>query len=282
MAHIAVVTILVFLKTDDATSEKIEISFLKAPEETPKQQKAFSGGGGKASAMNKRSLSLKDIGFGSSTARLLKNVGSEDPFGSQDPSDWRDSGSYASNTLNSFEGLSAAQAKYATTLWRKIDQAVESPSYLSEYNHTGKIHLRFEIDENGFLKEDKLRACGENNVLKVLAVKALRKAILDENKELQNLESNTQFFAQFSWADHQTCRALKGINKNHLSFCHYAENKRKEFTTSEKTATYLKALTYGPGMFEEIEKYQREEKHRKNEFDPFAKLRTDPDWNLGC
>lgn len=281
--HAAAVVILNFVSSKGPLTENVEVVFQSAPERPSTKSKSIGIKNNKISSSGKRSIGLKELGLGSNTSNLLKEASSGDSFNDRQVSaNWKDPGSYASNDLNSFDGLSVAQAKYTTTLWRKINQAVESPSYLSEYNHTGKIHLRFEIDENGFLKEEKLRACGDDNVLKVLAVRALRKAILDESKELQNFEANTQFFAQFSWADHRTCQTLKGINKNYLSFCHYAENKRKEFTASEKTVTYLKALNYGPGMFEEIEKYQKEEKHRKNGFDPFAQLRTNPDWNLGC
>lgn len=142
--------------------------------------------------------------------------------------------------------------------------------------------LRKEINRDGLLLDSSLRACGADGVLKVLAVKAIRKALFNEHHEIRFPAEDQTFYAQFTWSDHETCKSLQGINKSFLSFCHYAENKAKTFSNGERASTYLKSLKYGLGAIEEIKEYNREELHRKNQFDPFINLKNDPDWNLEC
>jgi hypothetical protein len=88
-------------------------------------------------------------------------------------------------------------------------------------------------------------------------------------------------YTQFAWTDLETCRSMKGSTKTSLSFCNYAEDKRKSFSGGEKAATYLGALKYGFDAVDEIKKYKREEMHRNSNFNPFEEFERDPDWNLG-
>jgi hypothetical protein len=97
---------------------------------------------------------------------------------------WTDSRSYSGVSLFQFEGLSRPQVDFITTLWGQIDQAIEENPFLSEYNHTGHVFLRFEIDESGHLAPRSLVAKAADRVLKVIAARAVRKAIRNERGEL--------------------------------------------------------------------------------------------------
>jgi hypothetical protein len=261
-------------------NKPVEVSLVKNVTSPPSDSKRSSHRlSGIVSKMNFRKLSMKDFDVVSGTSNPYGHSG----LVVSDPSrNWNLSKNYLSNDLSSFDELSMDEVRFEKVLWKEIDQSIEESQYLSEYNHTGKIHIQFEIDRNGQLIEASLRACGEDAVLKVYAMRALRKALLNENNEIKFLNINTKLFAQFSWSDYESCKSLRGINNKFLSFCHYAVNARKSFSAGERTATYLKALNSGFGAIEEIQKYNREQSHREELFNPFEKLKNDRDWNLGC
>ena len=48
-----------------------------------------------------------------------------------------------------------------------------------------------------------------------------------------------------------------------------------------ETQNPLDLALNGPGFFEEVEKYQKEENRRHTKFDAFQDLKRDPDWDLG-
>lgn len=184
--------------------------------------------------------------------------------------------------LDPFAGMPTGEIRFMKALWTEIDQSIADSPLLSEYNHTGAVQIRFRLDAFGKLVTGDLHACGEDPILKVLALRAIRRALKNENRRLDFSQSPGRLSARFSWADYAKCRRLRGVDRGGLSFCHYAENKRKDFSAGEKTATYLGALRYGFGAIEEIKKYRQEENRRRTEFDPFVELRRDPDWNIGC
>ncbi len=224
-------------------------------------------------------LSLDKLGFGTSQFHVSKDKNIDSMDLSQ--KSWSLADSYQVDSLRPFEGMNIEQARFFRSLWHEIDNSIEEPAYLSEYGHTGKAYFQFEITRNGELKESSLNAVAVDNVLKVLAARAIRKALKNTNGEILFLDKDLQFNAQFTWSDYKTCQTLRGIKNNYLSFCRYAEDKRKTFTAGEKATTYVESLKYGFGAWEEIQKYRKEEKHRDTEFDPFASLKQDPDWNLG-
>ncbi len=192
---------------------------------------------------------------------------------------WTDSRAYDQGELSSAEGLSAAQSKFIKSIWRMIDQYIEENPFLSEYNHTGKVFLRFEVDEKGRLLS--LQASAMDRVLKVIATRAVRKALRNETGDVHFPDRRMALHARFSWAGYQACNSLRGHQASFLSFCHYAENKRKSFSSGEKTAVWTGAIiNHGPWAYEEIKKYRREESRRKSQFNPFRKYELDPDWNL--
>lgn len=175
--------------------------------------------------------------------------------------------------------LSAPESRFIMTLWRMVDQYVEENPFLSEYNQTGKVTLRFDIDEQGQISN--LRASTDSRVLKVIAARALRKAVVNETGDVRFPPKKMSIVADFHWTSYEMCRTRRGHSGNTLSFCHYAENKRKKFSSGERIGTWASAIyNYGPWAYEEIQKYNREERRRKAQFNPFRKYELDPDWNL--
>lgn len=228
-------------------------------------------------------LTLQDLGIaGLRHGAPVKNEILFDAPQGQNERPWTESASYVSNSLNAFDGMEMAQIRFTQAIWHEVDRYIFDSSFLSEYNHTRAIHLKFTIDENGHLDENSLRACGSDRVLKVIALRALRKAMRNDTAEIPSYHKRETYFAQFSWSDYESCKTLRGTRQNYLSFCHYAENKRKSFSKGEKVGTYLKSLNYGFGAIEELEKYNREKSRRNTQFEPFEEMRHDPDWDLGC
>lgn len=234
---------------------------------------------------NQKKLSLQSLlqknNYFSQNYSTKKQV-QENQLATEDKFNWRAKDHYEQNLLSASDGISQGQVKYLDQLWKEIDKSIWDSELLSEFNHTGQIFLNFKIDVNNNLIESSLRACGEDRILKVIATRALRKALADKNQWLINPEPNTEVFARFNWSNYTKCAELHGRQKNYLSFCHYAENKRKTFSAAEKATTYLESLNYGFGALEEIENYHKAEKRRRDRFDPFEDFERDPDANLEC
>lgn len=174
-------------------------------------------------------------------------------------------------------GISAKEDAFIMRLWQLIDREIENNPFLSEYGHTGQVFLKFEI--RNFPKD--FLASAQDRVLKVIAARAVRRALKKDSNELKFPKSLTVIQARFTWTNYEACTKLQGHRGHLLSFCHYAENKLKSFSRSEKIGTYTGAvLNHGPWAVQDIKEYNREQSHRKTHFDPFEELKRDPDWNL--
>tara|TARA_Y100001935_G_scaffold174858_1_gene144543 strand:+ start:2356 stop:3270 length:915 start_codon:yes stop_codon:yes gene_type:complete len=199
---------------------------------------------------------------------------------SEESSDWTNSKSYDGIGFVRNRKLTTRQISFAESLWRAIHRNIERNPYLSEYNHTGHVYFQFHV-ENGKILLKSLRASASDRVLKVIAARALRKAFANEHGDIYFPKKSMVINARFSWRSYKECETLEGIRGNFLSFCNYAENKRRSFTASERSDIWTKAiLQHGFMAYEEIQKYNREENHRKFQFDPFEIYKQDPDWDL--
>ena len=198
-------------------------------------------------------------------------------------SSWRDSSFYdgiGSPHSSQRPNLNVEQISFAQSLWRAVDRNIEENPFLSEYNHTGQAFFRFMVDE-GKLVPGSLHASASDRILKVIAARALRSALDRDNEDVRWTTGSLWINARFSWSDYGACERLRGVDGNNLSFCHYAENKRKSFSVGEKTTTWLGALyQHGPWAYEDIQHYRRQERRRKSKFNPFEQYELDPDWNL--
>jgi hypothetical protein len=192
---------------------------------------------------------------------------------------WSDSSKYDEVQLSNGQGLSVEQANFVGALWRMIDQYIVENPFLSGYNHSGKAFFRFEVDESGRLLS--LQAAAADRVLKVIAARAIRRAIQNDTGDLRFPTEPMVIHARFSWTNYQACDGLRGHRNRYLSFCHYAEYKRKSFSAGEKAATWAGAIyNHGPWAYEEIKKYKREEFRRNTQYNPFEEYERDRDWNL--
>ena len=179
------------------------------------------------------------------------------------------------------DNLSRDQIHFLMALWRMIDQSIWDTPFLSEYNHTGQVFLRFEINDEGKFVSRSMTASAVDRVLKVIATRAVRKAMMTETDDLHFPLKHTVINARFKWASYAECDANNPLRANYLSFCHYAENKFKSFSAAERTGTVAGAIwNHGPWAAEEIREYNRQQRRRDGQFDPFENLRRDPDWNL--
>lgn len=193
---------------------------------------------------------------------------------------WADPETFRLNEMQKYSGLTTSDARFNTVLWRQIDQSIFNSPHLSEYGHVGVVYFQFSIEAGTHLTGIKARA--KDKVLKVLAARAIRKALKNETGELPALEKAKDFNAQFVWAAAKDCESQRGWIGNNLSFCHVAEDKRRKYTAGQKIGNAIGAIMqHGPWGIEEIQKYRKEEIRHKSNFDPFEEMQHDPDWNLG-
>lgn len=248
----------------------------QAPQEISIVYKEASGPlAGNGQSRTKQRIA-RAIPFAALVPKMRVKIQTEEDW-TKDPDDGYQGGVGAFQT----GGQTRDQVRFVASLWRMIDQYIEENPFLSEYNHTGEVSLSFEVDEAAHLVPKSLSAKAMDRVLKVIAVRAVRKALVNETGDVQPPFKRTWIHARFNWSSYQSCQSRRGYNGNQLSFCHYAENKKKTFSAGEKTATWVGAIyNHGPWAYEEIQKYQREESRRKSQFNPFTKYELDPDWNL--
>lgn len=194
--------------------------------------------------------------------------------------EWSLSTSYNSkdSALADFGDMKVADINFIKSLWTSIDKSIFESPLLAEYGHAGKAFFQFEISAEGDLVNSSLKVNSENNILKVLAIRSIRKSLQDGSlKPTKKIVIN----AQFNWTEHSNCKKTTRFHKNYLSFCRYSTRTRKTFTAAEAATTYLNALTYGPGAIDEIKDYNRQKNRHENSFDPFEALKEDPDYFLG-
>jgi len=280
LAHALLLLSLHFISKPEASTAPIEIAVVEKPGVgseglvTIKQTKPSARKNQRAQARPKL-----DLGLSTTQALIGSHLQHQDGPTSQNESSNSEEGSHV--TFDPYEGMAMPEIRFVRSLWREIDKSIVNSPYLSEYGHIGKVHLSFQVGTDGKLIETSFHAQAEDRILKVIAARAIRKALLNETGELSLPTQGMTIHTQFAWSDYETCANLRGSTKNYLSFCNYAENKRKSFSGTEKAATYLSALQYGFDAIDEIKKYKREEMRRNTHFDPFEEFERDPDWNLG-
>ncbi len=231
-----------------------------------------------SSKAGKRRLALQKFKF--SAKDTIAENSSQNGEGRVKSAEWLLPESFATNELTDFAGRSMGEVKFLKSLWREIDKSIIDSDFLSEFGHTGKVVLAFEVTSAGELVENSLKAQAQNGILKVFAAKAVRKAVTAQNRDLVFPAQKSLIYAQFKWTSFEACEKQKGVHQNYLSFCKKAVSSNRDFSATERTMTYLSSLQYGFGALEKIKKYQREEFRRNTKFDPFEALRRDPDYYL--
>lgn len=192
--------------------------------------------------------------------------------------EWKESYFYLSDGMTDYNDLSTPEVHFLQSFWQQVDTNIENNPFLSEYGHVGTIFFQFNLNEKGELVNESLKVSSTDSVLKVIAIRAIRKALIEQKFSLP--EKPVTLGMKFTWDSYETCPTLKGIHSYYLSFCHYAEYKMNRFTGTERAQKYVSSLAYGFGAIDEIKKYNQEEYRRNTQFDPFEKYKRDPDWYL--
>ena len=273
LAHITLVLIF-SLYSSEIPEAPQPITFEYA--ERPETHSAMGEGKGHKKG-GRKPISLSDL-----VPKIALGTPSTSPVDETlDEAGWTDSHTYDRVDTSANNGMTMEQIDFVRSLWRVIDQSISDNPFLSEYNHTGKVFFRFEVDKNGHLENRSFHASALDRVLKVIAARAVRTALRNETGDVHFAHQRMLINARFTWSSYGACETLRGYWGNFLSFCHYAENKRKSFSTGERISDYAGAIwQHGPWAGEEIKNYNREERRRNAEFDPFEDLERDPDWNL--
>ncbi len=193
-------------------------------------------------------------------------------------SEWKESYFYLGDGMTDYNDISTPNVQFLQSFWQQVEINIENNPFLSEYGHVGTVFFQFNLNEKGELINETLKVSSMDSVLKVIAIRAIRKALLEQKFSLP--EKQVTLGMKFTWDSYETCPTLKGIHSYYLSFCHYAEYKMNRFTGTEKAQKYMSSLAYGFGAIDEIKKYNQEEYRRNTRFDPFEKYKNDPDWYL--
>ncbi len=235
----------------------------------------------KKSVKSKTTSSSGKIDFGISTRQAAKESFLGGKTEKQQARSFANGDDSTNDFMNPYNGLQMHEIRFVQSLWHEIDRSIVDSPYLSEYGHTGRVQLKFEIGMDGKLIESTLKANADDRVLKVIAARAVRKALMNERGQMVVLGERIAIETRFAWLDYRTCASLNGAAKTSLSFCRYAEDKRKSFSNGEKAQAYLSSLKYGFDAIDEIRKYKQEEMRRDTGFNPFQEFEKDRDWDLG-
>lgn len=195
-------------------------------------------------------------------------------------SDFRDTKNYRFDSSNMFGEND--HWDYHREVFQRIDSQLIFDSILAQYNHFGTVMLQFEVNRQGYLLGDSLRAEAEDSILKVHVVRALRKALAEEFPQTKWSEGTTVFQAKFDFmlgSESMNSQKQKEFAKPVLVF--------RRATLEKPTANTLSDHLLNGGisydafaMAEKWEKYNKKKRLAAGEFDPFAHYRNDPAYRL--
>jgi hypothetical protein len=278
--HAAIAILMVthrFSNSTEPTTQPVEVAFRKSGSD---KSKSARGKGKSASKFLTDSKIQRSFILGHSLKPDFSDLKEIERRIQTRSARWDLRESYLTDDIG-YSDLNERQINFSYTVWTEINDAIVDSPLLAEYGQTGDVYLQFEVSSTGLIVEDSIQVKAENKVLKVVALRSIRKAIRKDNLDLKAPETQTRIAAHFRWTPGSPCSNLQGANSNYLSFCRVSSVDRRTFSGTEKTSVYLSSLMYGPGAMEEIKKYQQEENRRNTGFDPFQELKRDPDWNLG-
>ncbi|MGE9745456.1 energy transducer TonB family protein [Bdellovibrio bacteriovorus] len=194
--------------------------------------------------------------------------------------DFRDRATYALESANVFADTD--NWDYHREVFRRIDSELMFDSILAQYNHFGTVMLQFEVDEKGYLLEKSLRASSEDPILKVHAVRAVRKALTEKFQELKWSSENTIFQAKFEFLSDSPSlnfRKQREFGKPVLNFTR--ATKEKPVATNLQDHLLNGGIDYDAfAMVERWQKYNKKKRLDVGEYDPFAHYRKDPAYLL--
>ncbi len=236
---------------------------------------------------NSKAILIKNLNLGSIRSNLkssyLENSQTHNNRSNVNENNFQDDLVYPNDLLNAYQNISIKESNLLKIIWSSIDRFIYTDNYLGEFGHLGNVKIHIKINSIGNIIENKIKIISQDNVLKVLAMHAIRNGLreIDQKDFLKNSTNNDfDFNVKIHWINSENCNSEVQIYKKNLRFCKRIFDNKKSFSKAEKMMTYLSSLKYGFSFYEEIQKYNRQEMHNDTQFDPFLNLKNDPDWNL--
>lgn len=229
---------------------------------------------GKAVSLKGMNLFNQNYSYKSSVKNDYEGSGALDDF--------KDSAGYSLGS-DSFLGENN-QWEFYRQVFERIDSQLLFDSLLAQYNHFGVVFVEFEVDAEGHFVDNRLKVSAEDSVLKVHAMRALRKGLREAfvkgkwNPSGKNAVLQAKFeFLQAS--DFINQQKQKEFGKPVFVFKRATSEKP---TANNLTDTLLDAdnLRNPYQIAERLEKYNKKKRLRACEFDPFESYKRDPDYNL--
>ncbi|MFM6930383.1 MAG: hypothetical protein ACKOX6_18105, partial [Bdellovibrio sp.] len=176
------------------------------------------------------------------------------------------------------------QWSYFHQVFERIDQQLMFDSLLAQYNHFGYVYVEFEVGPNGRFVDKTVKVSAIDSILKVHALRALRKGLMEEfPREKRNPSGKSvRFQAKFEFlasTEDLNFSKQKGFGKAKLVFRRASSERPIPNDLKEQLLTG--GISHDPfAMAERWEKYNKKKRLKAADFDPFALYKVDPDYNL--
>lgn len=238
-----------------------------------------SGGGSRGHRRGRdvRSVSLKELLPTPSWTYQETRVQTLPPS-----SGFTDASQYLHETHNLFAASDNTQFHQA--LYSRIDSFVLFDSLLAQYSHFGVVFVEFQVEPTGVLLGTSLRTSAEDPILKVHALRALRKAL--SNPLLAELRSHElkplTFKAKFEFlSGSREINFEKQKAFNHQTFVFSRATSEKPQSTDLSEHLLNGGVGLDPfAVADAWEKYNKHEYRQNTQVDPFESYRRDSDYNL--
>ena len=168
---------------------------------------------------------------------------------------------------------------YHREIYRRIDANLSFDSILAQYNHFGRVHVQFKVNEGGFLDVENLKADAGDPILKVHVLRAIKKSLLQpfENIHREKLFELGFFQAEFNF-NYGTYKNnfSKQVNFGRPVFVFNRTTQEKPI--EKRLLSYLAAegVLGNPFLLSErLEKYNKKKHLEAIQFDPFENYRRD-------
>lgn len=263
------------------TSDVVAIELTPIQRDT--QPTKFISKQGVSSKVAKGLSSSKKIGiFGQSYAGSSKTFHLESSLLEGKAAAYNESSNYEASA-DSFLA-NTDQWSYFQQVFQRIDQQLIFDSLLAQYNHFGYVYVEFEVGPDGRFVDKSLKVSAIDSILKVHALKALRKGLIEEfPSEKWNPDGKSvRFQAKFEFlegSENLNFTKQKDFGKAKLVF--RRASSEKPIPNSLKEQLLTGGISHDPfAMAERWEKYNKKKRLKDGDFDPFAPYRADPDYNL--
>lgn len=176
------------------------------------------------------------------------------------------------------------QWSYFQQVFEKIDQQLVFDSLLAQYNHFGYVYVAFEVGPDGRFIDKSVRVSAVDSILKVHALRALRKGLMEEfpRKKWNPKGERVWFQAKFEFVSgSEDMNFTKQRDFGKAKFIFRRASSEKPVPNDLKDQLLTGGISHDPfAMAERWEKYNKKKRLKDGGFDPFALYKADPDYNL--